>query len=136
MENLLCINKSFSSLLPLIFKSCFTFCYDVHNYQIVSSTTDKIFKPSYRTDSYGKNSVTIGNLKSVIGQRPLFQHCYAKNALRFKLFNVFLHFKHDIGQSTKINFLFVSYLLVLYGPYRQFQLTFLVSRVTSVETVQ
>ena len=24
--------------------------------------TFQIFKPSYRTDSYGKNSVTIGNL--------------------------------------------------------------------------
>ena len=30
------------------------------NYQTVSSTADKIFKPSYRTDSYGKNSITIG----------------------------------------------------------------------------
>ena len=31
----------FSNLLPLIFKSWFTFCYDVHNYQAVSSTTNK-----------------------------------------------------------------------------------------------
>ena len=28
-----------------------------------SSTTDQIFKPSYKTDSYGKkNSITVGNL--------------------------------------------------------------------------
>ena len=32
--------------LPLIFKSGFPFCSDVHNYQTVSSTTDKIFKLS------------------------------------------------------------------------------------------
>ena len=50
--------------------------------------------------------------------------CYAGTALWFKLFNVFLHFKHDIGLFTKINFLFVSYLLCLYGPYWHFQLTF------------
>ena len=62
MKNILFINKSFSSLLPLIFKSWFTFCYDAHNYQTVSSTTDKMFKPSYRTNSYGKSSITIGNL--------------------------------------------------------------------------
>ena len=30
----------------------------------VSSTADKIFKPSYRTDSYGKNSMTIGVINS------------------------------------------------------------------------
>ena len=53
-ENILFINKSFNNLLPLIFKSWFTFCSDVHSYQTVSSTTDKIFKPSYRTNSYGK----------------------------------------------------------------------------------
>ena len=50
--------------------------------------------------------------------------CYAGTALWFKLFNVFLHFKHDIDLFTKINFLFVSYLLCLYGPYGHFQLTF------------
>ena len=53
VENII-INKSFNNLLP-IFKSWFTFCLDVHNYQAVSSTADKIFKTSYRTDSYGKN---------------------------------------------------------------------------------
>ena len=53
-ENILFINKSFNNLLPPIFKSWFTFCSDVHNYHTVSSIVDKIFKPSYRTDSYGK----------------------------------------------------------------------------------
>ena len=40
----------------------FTFCYDVYTYQTVSSTTNKMFKPSYRTDSYRKHSFAIGNL--------------------------------------------------------------------------
>ena len=61
-ENIRFTHKSFSSLLPLIFESWFTFCSVVHNYQTVSSTTDKMFKPSNRTGSYGKYSMTIGNL--------------------------------------------------------------------------
>ena len=59
-ENMIFINKSPNNLLPPIFKNWFTFCSDVHNYQTVSSTSDKIFKQSYRTDSFGKNSITIG----------------------------------------------------------------------------
>ena len=64
IENILFINKSFNNLLPPIFKSWFIFCSDVHNYQTVSSTVNKISKPSYRTDSYGKNSITIGAIDS------------------------------------------------------------------------
>ena len=64
IENILFINKSFNNLLPPIFKSWFIFCSDAHNYQTVSSTVNKISKPSYRTDSYGKNSITIGAIDS------------------------------------------------------------------------
>ena len=64
IENTLFINKSFNNLLPPVFKSWFTFCSEIHNYQTISSTADKIFKPSYRTDSYGKNSITIGAINS------------------------------------------------------------------------
>ena len=60
IENILFINKSFNNLLPPIFKSWFNFCSDFHNYHTVSSIADKIFKPSYRSDSYGKNSITLG----------------------------------------------------------------------------
>ena len=64
IENILFINKSFNNLLPTIFKSWFTFCSDIHNYQRVPSTSDKIRKPSYGTDSSGKNSITIGAINS------------------------------------------------------------------------
>ena len=65
IESILFINKSLNSPLPPIFKNWFTFCCDVHNYQTVSSTSDKIFKPSYRTDSFVKNSITIGAINSL-----------------------------------------------------------------------
>ena len=32
--------------------------------QTISSTTDKTFKSSDRTDSYGKNSITVGAINS------------------------------------------------------------------------
>ena len=61
IENILFINNN---LLPAIFKNLFTFCSDVQNYQTVSSTSDKIFKPSFRTDSFEKYSITIGAINS------------------------------------------------------------------------
>ena len=61
IENILFINNN---LLPAIFKNLFTFCSDVQNYQTVSSTSDKIFKPSFRTNSFEKYSVTIGAINS------------------------------------------------------------------------
>ena len=64
IDNILFINKPFNNLLPPIFKSWFNFCSDLHNYHTVSSTVDKIFKPSYTTDSYGKNSITLRAINS------------------------------------------------------------------------
>ena len=61
IESILFINNN---LLPAIFKNLFTFCSDVQNYQTVSSTSDKIFKPSFRTDSFEKYSITIGAINS------------------------------------------------------------------------
>ena len=64
IENILFINKSLNNLLPSISKNWFTFRSDDHNNQTVSSTSDKIFKPLYRTDSFGKNLITIGAINS------------------------------------------------------------------------
>ena len=77
MENIFLISKSFNKLLPRIFKSWLTFCSDVHNYHIVSSSADKIIKPSCTTESYGNtrifdhvhsitNKVTFSFLKYVL----------------------------------------------------------------------
>ena len=46
-----------------MFKSWLTFCSDGDNYRTVSSTADKIFKPSYTTDSYGNT--------------PIFEHAHS-----------------------------------------------------------
>ena len=57
IENILFTSKSFNNLLPPIFKSWFAFCSDVLNYQTVSYTADKIFKPSYITASHGNTPI-------------------------------------------------------------------------------
>ena len=57
IENIIFVSKSFNNLLPPIFKIWFTFCCDVHNYHTVTSTANKIFKPSYTTDYYGNTPI-------------------------------------------------------------------------------
>ena len=60
INNIMFISKSINNLQPPIIKNWFTFCSDIHKYDTVSSSAGKLFKPSYRTDSYGRNSVIIG----------------------------------------------------------------------------
>ena len=59
VNNIIFIIKSIHNILPPIFKCWFIFCSDIYNYDTVSSSADKLFKPSYRTDCYGKTSVFI-----------------------------------------------------------------------------
>ena len=59
LENVLLVSKFINSLLPPVFNNWFTFCSNVHNYETTSSATCKLFKPSFRTNLYGKNSITV-----------------------------------------------------------------------------
>ena len=58
-SNIISISKSVNNLLPPIFKNWFIFFSEIQNYDIVSSSTDKLFKPSYRTGSNSKNSIIV-----------------------------------------------------------------------------
>ena len=59
LENVLLIIKFINSLLPPVLKNWFTFCSNVHNYESTSSASCKVFKPSFRTNLYGKKSITV-----------------------------------------------------------------------------
>ena len=59
LENVLLISKFITSLLPPIFNNWFVFCSNIHSYETTSSATCKLFKPSSRTNLYGKNSITV-----------------------------------------------------------------------------
>ena len=53
------VSKSINNVLPSIFKNWFLLCSEIQNNDTVSSSTDKLFKPLYRSDTDSKNSVII-----------------------------------------------------------------------------
>ena len=59
ISNIIFISKSINNLLRPVIKNWFIFCSEIHNYDTISSSTDTLFKPSYRTDSFGKNSLIV-----------------------------------------------------------------------------
>ena len=84
-QNILFINKSLNKMLPPIFKNWFILCSGVHNYQTVSSTSDKIFQPSYRTDSFRKNLITMGAINSYNKTQYQSVICHWKHIAQAKL---------------------------------------------------
>ena len=52
ISTIIFISKSINNLQPPIFINWFIFCSEIHNGDTFLSSTDKLFKPSYRTDSY------------------------------------------------------------------------------------
>ena len=68
-----------------IFDRWFTFCPDVQNYRIVSSSPDKIFKPSYKTDCYRKNSITRGVINCTKKTQNQFSNLPLKTLAKLKL---------------------------------------------------
>ena len=59
LENVLLISKFINSLLPPVFNNWLTFCSNVHNYETTSFATCKLFKSSFRTNLYRKNSIIV-----------------------------------------------------------------------------
>ena len=96
IENMIFINKSVNNLLPPIFKSWFTFYSDLHNYHTGSSTAEKLFKPSYKTDSYGKNSIFLGAINSWNKNQHQFSNLSLKTFSPTKIRS--LLFKKCIGK--------------------------------------
>ena len=64
LGNILFVNKCINNLLPPIFNDWFTLVSAQHSYQTSSSTKEKLFKPPFKTISYGKNSVVASSIQS------------------------------------------------------------------------
>ena len=64
LENILFISKSINNLLPSLFNNWFVFSSDTHKYNTSWSSNDKLQKYSYRTNTYGKNSIIISAIES------------------------------------------------------------------------
>ena len=59
LENVLFVSKSLNNLTPSGFRTWFSFSSDQHNYETSSSTQGNLTKLSYKTNRYGKYSVTV-----------------------------------------------------------------------------
>ena len=58
LENVLFVSKSLNNLTPSIFSTWFSFSSDQHNYETSRSTQGNLTKLFYKTNRYGKNSLS------------------------------------------------------------------------------
>ena len=64
LENILFINKSINNLLLSLFNNWFVFSSDTRKYNTSWFSNDKLQKHSYRTNTCGKNSITISAIET------------------------------------------------------------------------
>ena len=64
LENILFVSKSLNNLSPSTFNTWFSFSSDQHNYETSSSTQGNLMKLFYKTNRYGKYSITISAIGS------------------------------------------------------------------------
>ena len=64
LENILFVSKSLNNLSPSVFNTWFSFSSDQHNYETSSSTQGNLMKLFYKTNRYGKYSITVSAVES------------------------------------------------------------------------
>ena len=64
LENILFVSKSLHNLSPSVFNIWFVFSSDQHRYETSSSTQGILIKLFYKTNRYGKYSITISAAES------------------------------------------------------------------------
>ena len=64
LENILFISKPITNLSPSLFNNWFLFSSDTHKYNTSWSSNDKPQKYSYRTNTYGTNSIIVSAIES------------------------------------------------------------------------
>ena len=64
LENILFVSKSLNNLTPSVFSTWFSFSSDQHNYETSSSTQGNLMKLFYKTNRYGKYSITVSVVES------------------------------------------------------------------------
>ena len=63
LENILFVSKSLNNLSPSVFNTWFSFSSDQHNYETSSSTQVKLTKLIYKTNRYGKYSISLSDVE-------------------------------------------------------------------------
>ena len=59
---MLFVSKSLNNLIPSVFSTWFSFSSDQHNYETSSSTQGNLTKLFYKTNRYGKFSITVSTI--------------------------------------------------------------------------
>ena len=59
IDNILFISKVLNNMLPTLFKNWSHFCYNIHHCSTTSSVEGHLPKKSFRTNNFGKLSVTV-----------------------------------------------------------------------------
>ena len=88
LENVLLVSKYFNNILPSIFDNWFALCSDMHNYNTAVSLTGKLFKPSFDTILYGKNSITLSAVNAWNKIQKAFGDVILKNLTTTQLKNL------------------------------------------------
>ena len=65
LEKILFVSKSLNNLSPSIFNTWFSFFSDQHNYESSSSMQGNLMKVFYKTNRYGKYSITVSAVESL-----------------------------------------------------------------------
>ena len=64
LENILFTSKTLNNLSLSVFNTWFSFSSDQHNYETSSSTKGNLMKLFYKTNRYGKYSITVSAVES------------------------------------------------------------------------
>ena len=79
------VSKSLNNLTRSIFNTWFSFSSDQHNYETSSSTQGNLMKLFYKTNRYGKYSITVSAVESWNKIQKQLKNMLLKNLFPFKL---------------------------------------------------
>ena len=70
---MLFVSKSINNLLPSLFNHWFLFSSDQHNYETSCSSLGNLYKPSYKTNLCGKNSIIVSAINACNNSQKLLK---------------------------------------------------------------
>ena len=91
-ENILFVSKSLNNLSPSFFNTWFSFSSDQHNYETSSSTQGNLMKHFYKTNRYGKYSITVSAIELLDKIRKQLKNMLLKNLSPNKIKTVVTNF--------------------------------------------
>ena len=92
LEYILFVSKSLNNLTPSVFSTWFSFSSDQHNYETSSSTQGNLMKLFYKTNRYGKYSITVNAIELWNKTQKQLKNMLLKNLSPYKIKTVVTNF--------------------------------------------